>query len=351
MKIKSFLNFAFTALLILGVSVSCRNDDNTDILPPDPGLLYENGFLISNEGNFGTPTASVDFIPNDFSEPVFDIYSKANNGESLGDVLQNIYLKDNAAFLVLNNSNKIVVVNRYTFNKIGEITDHINLPRYATSTDNYLYVSNSGNPASISVYNLQDLSFVKEIPVNTTAEYIVNASDKIFVQNASFGFGNSLSLIDPSSQSVTSSIDLPKGQLQKIVSDGTQVYALASDDSADSYIYKITPSGNISETIDLIGISGARNLELDSGKFYFTAGLDVYQMDATSNNIPASPIFTAAESAPYSGLYGFSVIDGKIFTADASGFTADSEVTVYNTSGDILKTFKAGRGTNSFYKN
>ncbi|UHO39283.1 hypothetical protein H5J24_03945 [Chryseobacterium capnotolerans] len=50
-------------------------------------------------------------------------------------------------------------------------------------------------------------------------------------------------------------------------------------------------------------------------------------------------------------VYGFDVIDGKIFAAEAN-FTTDGKVNVYDAlSGTLLKTFTAGVGTNGFYKN
>jgi hypothetical protein len=39
---------------------------------------------------------------------------------------------DDRAFLLLNNSNKVQVVNRYNFKKTGEITAQLDNPRYMT---------------------------------------------------------------------------------------------------------------------------------------------------------------------------------------------------------------------------
>ncbi len=75
-------------------------------------------------------------------------------------------------------------------------------------------------------------------------------------------------------------------------------------------------------------------------------------MDMKLGTVPTSPLFTVASSSdPYSDLYGFSVVKDLIFTSDANGFKQDSKIVVYNTSGDIIKTFSAGIASNSVYWN
>lgn len=68
--------------------------------------------------------ASVDFISNDFTKFTPNIYNLTNN-EELGKVLISIAFKDDLAYMVLNSSNVVKIVNRYTFKKVGEITKGI----------------------------------------------------------------------------------------------------------------------------------------------------------------------------------------------------------------------------------
>jgi len=348
MKINKILSFVFASALLF--TVSCNDDD--PVIEPPKGA-YENGIFVTNEGNFGVPNADVTFVSDNLNSIEQNIY-KTNNGEDLGDVLQTMYYNGDYTYLVLNNTNKVTVVNRYTFKKTGEITSNLSNPRYIGFANNFVYVSNDkyGGDKYVSVYKQSDLSFVKKIAMTDAAERLVSAGSNIFVQNASFGFGNKISYINTSTNEVQSEIAVPSGQIQKIVSDNNNVYAIASDFGlVDSYIYQISSTGSITKTTTLTGIENAANLCIDGGKFYFTSGMKIYGMDMNTSAIPSSPIATATQSDAYSGLYGFNVIDGKIFTSDANGFTADSKVTVYDTSGTVIKTFTAGKGTNGFYKN
>ncbi|WP_373709166.1 YncE family protein [Kaistella sp.] len=345
MKISKLLSALFAATLLF--TTSCRTDDPID--DPQPKGAYENGIFLSNEGNFGSPTATVSFISNDLSIEN-KIYSANNGGAVLGDVLQNIGVNGDNAYLILNNSNKIEIVNRYTFKKIATVSDQVSQPRYIAFAGNNYYVTNSsGSSKFVNVYNSTTNTFVKKIDLTSSGERIVEASGKIFVQNASFGSGNKITIINPTSNTVEKEVTVPNGNIKKTISTGGNVYTIAST-STDSYIYKLSPTGAISSTITLTGIANGSNLEIDGTKFFFSSGAKVYSMDLSSTVIPTTPVLTLTDNS-WSALYGFSVIDGKIYISNANGFTADSTVEIYSTAGTLLKTVTAGRGTNGFYKN
>lgn len=346
MKISKLLSAAFAATLLF--TTSCRNDD--PIVDIQPKGAYENGIIMSNEGNFGSPTATVSFIPNDLSTVENNVFSANNGGAALGDVLQNVGLNGDYAYLILNNSNKIEVVNRYTFKKVATVSDQVSQPRYIAFANNNYYVTNSsGSSKFVNVYSVATNAFVKKIPLTSGGERIVEASGRIVVQNASFGSGKKLTFINPSSNIVESEVLVPNGNIQKTISNGGNVYTIAST-STDSYIYKLSSTGTITSTITLTGISNATNLEIDGSKFFFSSGSKVYSMDVTSTTVPTTPILTLTDNS-WSALYGFGVIDGKIYISNANGFTADSTVEIYSTAGNLLKTITTGKGTNGFYKN
>lgn len=345
MKISKLLSALFAATLLF--TTSCRTDDPID--EPQPKGAYENGIFLSNEGNFGSPTATVSFISNDLSVEN-KIYSANNGGAVLGDVLQNIAVNGDNAYLILNNSNKIEIVNRYTFKKVATVSDQVSQPRYIAFSGNNFYVTNSsGSSKFVNVYNSTTNAFVKKIDLTSSGERIVEASGKIFVQNASFGSGNKITIINPTSNTVEKEVTVPNGNIKKTISTGGNVYTIAST-STDSYIYKLSPTGAISSTTTLTGIANGNNLEIDGTKFFFSSGAKVYSMDLSSTVIPTTPVLTLTDNS-WSALYGFSVIDGKIYISNANGFTADSTVEIYSTAGTLLKTVTAGRGTNGFYKN
>lgn len=345
MKITKLLQLLFAFVLLF--NISCSSSYEEMIIP---AATYENGILITNEGNYGTPNADVTIVTRDLTLKQDNIYS-ANNGGNLGDVLQMIAFNSDKAYLVLNNSNKVKVVYRSSFKSAGEITDQIDQPRYMAFANNNIYVSNDkyNGAKYVSVYNASNLAFVKKITFTDTVERVVQAGGNIFVQNASYGFGNKITYINTSTNDIQSVITLPDGDINKTISNNNNVYAIAAG-TTDSYIYQINSAGSIVKTTTLTGISNGTNLEIEGNKFYFTSGNKVYSMDMNATTVPTSPLFTVTDNS-FSTLYGFNVVDGKIFTSDANGFTQDSKISVYSTSGVLLTTFTAGKGSNGFYLN
>ena len=70
-------------ILSAGLLISCQNDS---INPNIPIGLYDNGYFVTNEGNFGTGNGSVSFI--DESGLVSNNVFEQTNSFSLGDVVQ-----------------------------------------------------------------------------------------------------------------------------------------------------------------------------------------------------------------------------------------------------------------------
>lgn len=349
MKLNRLLQFIFGFVLLF--SISCTSEYEETI----PEITYQNGLLITNEGNFGSPNADVTFITKDLSLMQNDIYKANNNKENLGDVLQTMVLNGDKAYLLLNNSNKIQIVDRYSFKKAGEITAQLNNPRYMAIANGNLYVSNDkyGGAKFVNVYKLSDNSFVKKIDFasTSTVERVVEAGGNIFVQNASYGFGNTITKINTTTNAIEGTpTPMPNGDITKTITYNSNVYVIAQG-TADSYIYQINPAGSILKTTTLTGIANGTNLQIDGGRFYFTSSNKVYSMDMNATAAPTNPIITAVDGGANFTLYGFSVIDGRIFTSDVKGFTQPSEITVYTTGGTVISKFTAGMGATSVYKN
>lgn len=347
MKIKKILTSLLAGALLF--QISCNRDENIETIQPKGA--YENGYLISNEGNFGVPNSSVSFISKDLSSIENNVFAANNSGAVLGDVLQTIGFSGDNAYFVLNNSNKITVANRYSMKKTTEFTQELVNPRFIAFANSFIYVTNDayGGDKYLSIYNVKDNSFVKKITMTDAAEKVVEAGGNIFVQNASFGFGNKISYIDASSNTLKAEITLPDGQINKIISADSNVYAIAAG-TTDSYIYQISSTGTVVKTTKLTGIANGNNLQLSDNKFFFTSGNKIYTMDAKTSTPPTAPLITVTDNT-YSTLYGFTVVDGKIFTSDANGFTAGSTVTIYSTTGSLIKSFTAGKASNGFFSN
>lgn len=341
--IKQFFKFSTLSLLVLLVFSSCSNSDDTiEIIKGD----FDNGYLVSNEGKFPDPNASVTFISNDLTKVTKDIF-KNSNGKTLGSVFQSIAFNDDYAFLVVNHSNKIEVVNRYTFESVATITENIKGPRYAIIENDKLYVTNSGTK-SVEIFDAESFDHLASIDVNRTVEEIKEANGALFVMNAAYGSGKDITIIDINTRNVLKTISVGAGLNSMQLSDGI-LYALHN-----TGITKISTSTNevIGEITFEDGLAKATKLQIADNYIYFISGSKIFKFNTDVTVFSNTELVdTQVTGESYHLGYGFSVVGDKMFYTDVKGFTENSEVYVYDLDGKFLKSFTAGMGANGVYDN
>lgn len=334
---------------------SCNSDDDST---PSGGIDYpfENGVFVLNEGNFGAANSSVSFLSNE-GVMTHDIYSLVN-GEPLGDVAQSIYMDGDLAYIVINGSGKIEVLNRFTFEKVGTISSDLVNPRYMTISGDKGYVTNWGNPADpdddfVAVVNLENYTVSSTIPVTEGPEQIVAANGKLFVaQNGGWGFGNTVAVISTSSQNVIKTIQVHDVPASMAVAYDV-VYVLCS--GKESWTGEETLGGltaidaltdiEISQETFAVG-SHPNHLVTDGSQLFYSDGDLVYAADLIDVSL-SNLLFSTADQGVY-GIYGLGVNKGKIYVADAVDYISDGRVLVYKSSGELENVYNAGLLPNDF---
>lgn len=316
---------------------------------------YSNGYIVANEGNYGSSNAEVSYI-NENNVVTNNIYAAANGGANLGDVLQSIYFEGNRAFLVVNNSDKITVVNRTSFVKIADITDQIKQARFSTISNGKIYTTNSevfSSTPFVTVHDATSFAFIKKIPLSESGEEILALNGKIYVMKSFFGAGNSIDVIDPTTDTIVDNITLSAG-LQSIKASGNDIIALCSDDSGTT-VYKVsTATNSIIKSIKNAGVSAGFygvKLSLDGTKIYIAIGTNLYSLNEDLAVFSDSPFISVSDSQGFDEFYGLSTFDGKIFQGFANGFTGSSSVNVYNNTGVLQNSYQTTIGVNAVYKN
>lgn len=319
---------------------------------------YSNGYIVSNEGNYGTPTGEISYI--DVNNNITNnIYHLANNNEDLGDILQSIFFEGDKSYLVLNNSNKVVVANRASFVKSAVITSNIVQPRYTTIANGKIFTSNWGDYGNttqfVSVHDANTYAYITSIPLSENPEEIITVNGKIYVNKSSYRAGNSIDVINPATNTIITTITLSSG-LQSITVVGNEVFALCTS-SAGSTIYKIntttdTVSGSIANsTVVPPSQYEALKFSSDGTKLYIAGATSVYSVNTDLATFSSTPIFTTTASTTNGDFYGFAAIDGKIFQGNANNFGPNSTLNVYSQTGTLLNTFTTLVGSNNIYKN
>ncbi|RUT68910.1 hypothetical protein D0817_18575 [Flavobacterium cupreum] len=343
MKLKNlYLGIIASAFLF----ASCSSDDDTPEVEVPLGA-YENGVFILNEGNFGNPNASVSYVSNDLTTFQNDIFKLVNPSIVLGDVAQSMTFSGDKAFIVVNNSNEVEVVNRYTFKSLATITAKLENPRYSVVLNDKLYVTNAISNA-VTVYDAKTYAFIISIPLNKTAEKIIAANGKLYVTNGSFGSGNEVTVINTATNTVSKTIPVEDG-VNSIEEKNGNVYVLCGN-KTKSKLFKINTSTDVATSFESTTLTNALNMDIEGDKIYYTKGTGVYAINLAATGFSDTALFSVKDNS-WSTFYGFGVIDGKIYSGDANAFTSDGTVTVYSSTGAVLKTLTVGVGPNGFYSN
>ncbi|SDR85634.1 DUF5074 domain-containing protein [Gramella sp. MAR_2010_147] len=340
---------------------SCEDDTDCCAQPPEPDHNFATGTFILNEGNFGSANASVSYINENTGETQSMIFSNTNAFD-LGDTAQSIEMHENLAIIVVNVSNKIEIVNRFTFESLGTINANLQNPRYAEVVEDKLYVTNWGdgtNPEDdfVAVFDLNGLSFIESIPVSEGPEKLLAENNQLYVAHkGGFSFNNIISVINTRSGIVSSEIEV--GFLpNSIAVSGSELWVLSSgkpayaDVETAGELSRIDLSSN--ELIESIKFPEnnihPENLNLINNTAYLTIGKALYKF-SMGEDLPQSAEFSFDEAAL---LYGFTIRNDKIYIASPNAdFTGDGNLYIYNLNdGSLLDNFNTGINPNGIYFN
>lgn len=178
----TFRSFFVAASLALGTFAftSCDKEDDGPI-----GAYTEEGVFVVDEGVYSTPNGNISFYNKNTKQVQTAVFSKENNNRPLGDVIQNMVIHGDQAFLVANNSNKIEVVNAYTFKSVG-VVEGLAMPRYFTAVPNSNkgYVSEwvaFGTAGRVAVIDLKTLTVTKTISLAAMPEQLLYTNGKLYL--------------------------------------------------------------------------------------------------------------------------------------------------------------------------
>ncbi len=341
--------FKITAFLMITTLffASCSSDDNPPVNIPKGD--YENGFFITNEGAFNTGTGTITFVGDD-GKVSQNIYKTVNN-EDLGNVVQSMTLKGDKAYIVVNNSNKIVVANRYTFKKEGVISEDISNPRYMVAENDRAFVSNWGDPSDpsddfISVINLNTNQVINTISVGEGPENMLIVNTKLFVNlKGGWGHNDQVAIIDLQTQSLIENVgvgDVPNS----LIDDGRgNVWILCggiswpvNSQSEGKLVRMSAATGSVIRIYNFDTTEHPAFLNFDGGNLYYNLEGKVYKMSPSSADLPEESV---------AGLDGFfysmATYYGDMYATDAKDFNSEGELKIFNlASGTLLETIPAG---------
>lgn len=322
-------SWALLALIIIAFAACKKKEDTT--------VETENfkGVFVINEGGFGKSNASVGLYKPG-SGDYFDAFKKANN-RPLGDVIQSMTVIGDKFYIIVNNSNKIEVVNKADFKSVTTIT--VSQPRYiiaASSTK--AYISQMGN--SMSVLDLGSNTITKTITINGPTESMAIMHDTLY---AGKSFGDKIYRISIANDALVDSLTVGSG-LSNIVSvTADRIAFLCSgfpsvENGKIAYINR--DSFRIERSMSMSAGTYSGVMILSGSTLYYNVGdAKIYSLSTSDLTLPSTATIAITGS-----VYGFAVepSSGNVYVADAGDFTNPGKILIYSSAGTFQKQFTAG---------
>ncbi|GAB4327286.1 MAG: YncE family protein [Flammeovirgaceae bacterium] len=343
-------------LIVIAFS-SCIKDEFSDIQNFD--FKGTRGVWVVNEGNFLFENASLSYILLETGDVFSEVFFKTN-GVPLGDVAQSIHVWENKAFVVVNNSQKVYVIDVFTGKFLGKITELVS-PRYiqiisdkkAYVTDLYAQKIAIVNPSQYTVTGWIDVK--NGISNQHSTEQMCKWGDSVFV--SCWLNDRTVLLIDSQTDKVVDSVQvgiqpnsmvIDKYQKLWVLCDGGLATGLYGRKKATLHCIDLA-SLEVEITYTFANIEDSpHSLSINSEKdtLYFI-NKDVYKMSVKDVFLPKSAFIERHENLFY-GL-GVSPYNNEVFVADAIDYVQNGIIYRYSSSGKLLEIYEAGIIPSKFY--
>lgn len=337
--------FLFLYVLFL---TSCVKDKPE----PAPSCDFEGaasgGVFIMNEGNYQWGNASISYYNPAKNEIAEDVFKAANN-YALGDVCQSMEIFNRKAYVVVNNSGKVEVVDPKTF-KVSATIKGLTSPRYFFGvSNNKAYVTDFSSNA-ISVVDLNSYAIIKDIPCPGWTEELVLSYGKAFITNVRKEY---IYVVNTTTDAIEDSIKVGFAPNSIKIDKYGMIWVLCGGSTSKNIkasLHKINPlthEVNLSwEFFNQEDSPGRLDINGTKDTLYFL-NKGVYLLPVTNNSLPAAPLIRE-EGKLFYGL-GIDPLNGTIYVSDAVDYVQKGKVYRYKPDGILINSFLAGIIPGDFY--
>lgn len=324
-----------TFLMLLAVSCKKEQADQENI------YYLGGGVFILNEGNFNGGNGSLSFFSYDSTRIFNDVFNSVNS-RPLGDVPYSMLINEDRGFIVVNNSDKIEVIDPVTLNSQATITG-LKSPRYIVPVSSTKAYVSSFYSDSITIIDIASNSISGYINIRRTSEAILAANNKAYVAN--WAGGKEIMVINTLTNKVVDSIQVGNEPESMVIDKNLNLWVLCSG----------TFSGNDFAKLDEINIATNKVIKeysfptiqafpaclridaLGQTLYYLDNGVKV--MDISHGELPVSPLIADPNSSFYK--IGINPVNGDIFVTDAVDYSQRGFVLIHKSDGTLLYKEKA----------
>lgn len=339
-------------VMILFVFPSCEKDFGEK----KEKSVYQSadGVFVVNEGQFMAGNGDVSFY-NRSDKSVSDNLFFSVNNRPPGDIPQYLAFTEQYAYLIVNNSNSIEVIDLLDF-KVKSTIKGFDMPRQMAISGNKGYVSQMGS-TKIAVIDLISNTISGYIEAHKSADGMKIQGNRLFVANWSSFYidkpNNTIMVIDLTTEDLIDSVVVAKEPNSMVIDRNGKLWVLSSGGfMGEEYpaLQCINTTTLNTEKVIQFPTKSSYPTQLtvaDDGEKLYYIDYDVYRISINDSEVPMST-FINAEGRSFYGL-GSDPQNGEIYVTDAKDFQQRGRVYRYIDSGDLVDSFDAGINPSGIY--
>ena len=330
--------------LAITVLASCKKDNIDDIYVAGN---YEDGYFVTNEGNFGTGNGSISFV-DEYGAVENDVFASINSF-ALGDVVQSMNIINDNAYILVNGSSKIEVASVDFMYSVATI-DAVS-PRYiAKVNDNKAYVTDWGING-VQVIDLLTNTISSTIACGTGPEGITVANGFAYVCNVGgFSLDSTVTIINTTTDVVETTLTVGDKPNSAVVDANGAVWVLTGGYTEYDAAWNVVSetAGNlvkiVGNTIEATYTFAVGNhpedlVINDAGTtLYYSDGSwskAVYSFQISDTDLSSTPVINKS-------FYGLGFANGYIYGTDAVDYTQQGWSFRYTENGSLVDSLQVG---------
>jgi DNA-binding beta-propeller fold protein YncE len=350
---------------------SCREEAEIftpEVIPVDtPEYTAIQGFYLLNEGNMGSNKSTLDYYDYATGEYYRNIYGAANPAvpKELGDVGNDIQIYGSKLYAVINCSNKVEVMDKFTAERLGQI----NIPncRYIRFHGGYAYVTSYAGPVELNP-GYRQTGYVAKVDT-ATLEVLDRCMvgfqpDELEIVGNRIYVANSGGYMFPNYESTVSVIDIPSFTETGRIEVARNLHRLRADRHGNlwvtsrgdyytqpSRLYRIDMATDL--TVDSLDIA-VSNFHLDGDSLYLysvewsyvTSGNTVTYgiVDVAKREIVTRNFITDGTEQQIRTPYGIMVnpLTRDIYVTDAKNYVSPGTLYCFGSDGRLKWNVRTG---------
>ena len=336
------LRLAFVVQLI-ALSWGCVKDPSS-VQPVIP-IPSAKGVYVLNEGLFGQGNSTLSYYDLESFRVFNDVFA-AVNSRNLGDVGNQIVIRGEDAYIVVNNSDRIEIIDVRSNRNTGTINVGAGKsPRQLAFANDTLGLVTNLYDNSVVLLQLKTRTLLGRIPVGDNPEGIAVVAGRAFVANSGFGSGRTVSVIDLTSLQVVKTLQVGDNPAGVYVTPYGRIYVVCAgsygnfndpNDDTPARIMVIDPVAE--KTIDSITIGGHSTVMAFSaeGLGYIPTTDSVVTVDTRVHRVVGTFV-----RGNYYGV-GVEGVSGDVYLSDVKNYLQPGSISVFAPNGQVRTHFEVG---------